>query len=82
MFLRPLYDDAFFLAFILAYRIHANDGEGIVAFPLSGCCEAAGSVMAIALFGAMGEIISYTGYCKGFSHLVPGSNVAIACPTA
>jgi lactate permease len=73
--LRPLYDAYLYL--FLAYRLHATDEEKIVTFFRTGSRKAMGAVAAIALFGAMGEIISYTGYSKGFTHLIPGNNIAI-----
>jgi lactate permease len=77
--LRPFYDAYLylFLAFLLAWRLHAATEERIGAFFRAGTRKAATAVTAIALFGAMGQIIAYSGYSKGFAQLVPGNNIAI-----
>jgi lactate permease len=78
IFLRPLFDAYFYLffAFLLARRLHAAPGEGIAAIFRTSNRKAAVAVAAIALFGAMGQIIAFSGYGKGFTHFDPDNNIA------
>ena len=77
--LRPLYDAYLylFLAFLLAWRLHATGEERIGTFFRTVSRKAAVAVTAIALFGAMGQIIAYSGYGKGFANFIPGNNIAL-----
>ncbi len=79
IFLRPLFDACLylFLAFLLACRLHAPPGEGFGAFFRASSRKAATAVAAIALFGAIGQIIAYSGYGEGFAHFNAGDNIAL-----
>ncbi len=76
--LRPLYDayTYLFLAFLLAWRLHASGEDRFTAFLNTGSRRAAAAVTAIALFGAMGQVIAYSGYCRGFSQCA-SNNIAL-----
>ncbi|HEX2769441.1 MAG TPA: L-lactate permease [Geobacteraceae bacterium] len=77
--LRPLFDAYLylFLAFLLAYRLHAAREESIATLICTGSRKASGAVAAVALFGAMGQIIAYSGYQEGFGHLIPDNNIPL-----
>lgn len=79
VFLRPLFDAYFYLffAFLLANRLHAAPGDSIGKAFRTGNRKAIAAVAAIALFGATGQIIAYSGYGEGFSHFDPGHNIAL-----
>ncbi len=79
IFLRPLFDAYLYLffAFILATRLHAVQGDSIGTILRMGSRKAAMAVAAIALFGAMGQIIAYSGYSDGFTHFAADHNIAL-----
>ncbi|HEX9023138.1 MAG TPA: L-lactate permease [Geobacteraceae bacterium] len=76
---RPLFDayTFIFLAFLLAWRLHTGGAERMWAFLGAESRKAAAPVTAIALFGAMGQVIAYSGYGKGFCQLVAANNIPL-----
>ncbi len=77
--LRPLFDAYLYLylAFLLAWRLHGPPKEGLGTFFRASNRKAATAVAAIALFGAMGQIIAYSGYGEGFVHFDVDNNIAL-----
>jgi len=77
--IRPFYDayTYLFLAFLLAWRLHASGSDKLGRFLLGVSRRASGAVTAIALFGAMGQVIAYSGYVPGFGSVVSGDNIAL-----
>lgn len=74
---RPLFSAYLylFLAFFLSVRLYGvppGDLKGIIR---NGMSKAWRAVVAMGLFGAMGQMIAFSGYGPGFLHLDPGHNV-------
>ncbi len=76
--LRPLFDayTYLFLAFALAFHLHADEGESLLGFVRKANRKALKAVIAMALFSAMGQVIAYSGYSGGFTTFDPARNVA------
>jgi len=77
--LRPFFDAYLylFLAFLLAYRLHASTNDSLKTLLLKSTSKASKAVLAMALFGAMGQVIAYTGYGDAFARFDPGKNIAL-----
>ncbi len=76
--LRPLFDAYTYLllAFWMAFLLHSGDDESAWSFIRKANQKAAKPVIAMALFGAMGQIIACSGYSEGFETFDPRNNVA------
>jgi lactate permease len=76
--LRPLFDayTYLFLAFCLAFHLHAQPGERMLSFVRKASQKASRPVIAMAIFGAMGQVIAYSGYGRGFERFDPSHNIA------
>jgi len=78
--LRPFFDayPYLFLAFLLAFALHRGPGDRMRDFIKKANPKAARAVVAMALFGAMGQVIACSGYADGFEHFRADRNMA-AC---
>ena len=64
-----------FLAFFLAARLQRVDGAQMRAIITGGIKKGWRVFLAMGLFGAMGQIISYTGYQPGFAEMDAAHNI-------
>jgi lactate permease len=76
---RPLFDawGWLALAFIMAWALHRGPGDKFWRFVAMRSRGALRVVAAMALFGAMGQVIAYSGYGPGFMHPDAGANMAL-----
>ena len=76
--LRPLYSaySYIFLAYILAVLLLKDNDLALNSF-LATNRRAWRPIVAMALFGAAGQIIAYSGYNPGFTQLQPANNIAL-----
>ncbi|MBI4775695.1 MAG: L-lactate permease [Deltaproteobacteria bacterium] len=74
---RPLFSAYLyiFLAFLLAVRLQRVPKEQMKAVIGNGARKGWRAFVAMGLFGAMGQVISYTGYAPGFSELDSAHNI-------
>ena len=77
--LRPFFDAYTYLlvAFLLAFLLHAERDERLLKFFRTASRKAVRPVVAMALFGAMGQVIAYSGYSRSFADLDLKHNVAL-----
>ncbi len=78
--LRPFFDAYLylFLAFLLALKLHAAPQDGIRLFLKKSNQKAIRAVIAMALFGAMGQVIAYSGYSDNFQTFEAHNNMAVS----
>lgn len=83
IFLRPFFDAYLyiFLAFLLAFRIHGSRHQSFRDYVGQGSRKALQPLLAMALFGAMGQVIAFSGYSTGFTEFRPDHNVALTLAT-
>jgi lactate permease len=76
--LRPLFDAYTYLilAFWVSFLLHSDTGESVWSFVRKANQKALKAVIAMALFGAVGQIIAYSGYSSGFEAFEPRDNIA------
>ncbi len=74
---RPLFSAYLylFLAFLLAARLFKVNGEQMREVLRTGSQKGWRASLAMALFGAMGQIIAYSGYSPGFTELTDSANL-------
>lgn len=74
---RPLFSAYLylFLAFLVSIRLQRVPKEGLKAIVRSAFQKGWRAFAAMGIFGAMGQIISYTGYKAGFSEIDPAFNI-------
>ncbi len=74
---QPLYSAYVYLfaAFGLAVAVLQVDRETVRRVWSAGLRQGRRALTAMALFGAMGQIIAYSGYAEGFSRLTPTANI-------
>jgi lactate permease len=77
--LRPLFDAYLYLfaAFLMAFLLYAGKDERFLAFFKKANKRGMKAVVAVALFGAMGQIIAYSGYGSRFATFDQNHNIAI-----
>ncbi|MBU1275536.1 MAG: L-lactate permease [Proteobacteria bacterium] len=75
--LRPLYSAYLYLALaaLLAIKIFGFKGEMLRQILASGAAKAVRASAAMLLFGAMGQVIAYSGYGPGFAQMNQASNI-------
>jgi lactate permease len=74
---QPLYSGYLYLlaAFLLAAKLLKVSGEALKQVLKSGMAKAWRATLATGLFGAMGQMIAYTGYSPGFASLEQAQNI-------
>ncbi len=75
---RPLADAYLYLfaAFLIAYHLFARSGDRVGDYVVTAFQKAVRPLASMALFGAMGSIISFSGFKGDFSVLVESCNMA------
>ncbi|MBN2232349.1 MAG: L-lactate permease [Deltaproteobacteria bacterium] len=76
--IRPFFDayGYLFLAFLLAFRLHRESDDRLDDWLGRGVRKALMPLAAMAIFGAMGQVIACTGYGSGFADFDPTRNMA------
>ena len=64
-----------FLAFIISVRLQRVPRELLKIIVRTGLAKGWRAFVAMGLFGAMGQVVSYTGYAPGFSELDAAHNI-------
>jgi lactate permease len=74
---RPLFSAYIylFLAFLLAARLFKVGGDQMREVLRTGTAKGWRASVAMALFGAMGQMIAYSGYAPGFAELTEAANL-------
>ncbi len=77
--LRPFFDAYLylFIAFLIAFKLHAEKEDHFFHYLLLGSQKAGKVVLAMALFGAMGQVIAYSGHGNDFNVIDPQHNIAL-----
>lgn len=65
-----------FAAFLIAYRLFAEEGDRVGNYLRVSFQKAVKPLVSMALFGAMGSIIAFSGFTGNFSSLVASHNMA------